>query len=176
MTKWFTDNQDAISGLSDLAGMVALFATAIALGIAALQLYRNIAFNKARSIYEIHRDARETTTSIFSNPVVYQGIFGVELDDDALVRSAWGQIFNFYAAVYQQWRLKVIDDRLWGQFENEIIQFLNQGGGRERWLAVRGYHEAEYRKHLDNLLADIDNIAQQPEGGGNGRTLEHTGP
>ena len=176
MTQWFADNKDAISGLSDFAGMIALFATAIALGITAYQVYRNIAFNKAKAIYEIHRDARETTTSIFSDPVVYKGIFGVELDDGAKVRSAWGQVFNFYAAVYQQWRLDVIDDRLWEQFEREINQFLIQDDGRERWLAVKDYHEADYRQHLDSLLAKIDESPQRQEGGDNGRTVEHTGP
>lgn len=152
-------HETLVSAGSDIASVVALILTAIALGFTGWQVHGNNRQVKARSIYDIQKDAREVASRFFQDPEIAKNLLSKEISTMDLLFAQVGQFFNFYAAVYQQKRLGVIDDRLWKPFATEIEFFLQLPKTQEFWNAKRESEE------YDPAFVEIVNEILQRVGG-----------
>lgn len=148
---WFSKHKDLIAGLSGMTIMLALFTTAIALFITAREVSRNIRMNKAKAMYEIQRDARESSRLLREDEVVAKEIFGAELNDEARVRAAVRQIINFYGSVFQL-RGAPLDEQMWIPFEKELYVFFQLPMAQQHWQEVKELCDPDYVVLIDRII------------------------
>lgn len=116
---------------SVLLAALALFVTAYQIALGRRQL-------RARSIYEIQRDARAAALQLLADPDLAPRLFGREVRSRDRALAGIGQLFNFYASVWQQHRMGVIDGRLWAPFRDEVETLLRLPLAREFWATKVG--------------------------------------
>lgn len=124
---WFLTNKDVISGIASMTAVIGLFATALA-------LFKNARQSRAQAIYEIQRDARKESATLFESEEVAKALLGQRVEP---INATVGSALNFYASVYQMRRLGVLDDRLFGPFRAELRVLVRNDRAWECFERVR---------------------------------------
>ncbi len=135
--------KEVVSFIAAAIGIIALFFTAI-------QIRRNSKQIKANSIYEIQKDARIAASELFENKGIYKSMLAKEMKMKDKSYHLIGKYFNFYASVYQQRRLNVIDGRIWKPFLAEMQQFLEMDLAKKFWKKKKGL--GQYDKGFTKLV------------------------
>lgn len=156
MNEFFLQNKEFIDGVSALASVVSLIFSAIAVTFTAVVLIRTSKTNRARTIYEIHRDGRESARLLLADQKIAKDLLSRDMTHGDRVIAAVGQLFNYYSAVYHQWNLGTLDDKLWRSFEKELTGLLGSDRGRQFWEAKRDAGEYD-----DDLTALVNRIVDE---------------
>lgn len=165
---FFTTHRDIISGVASIAGVISLTFAAIALFRNAVQVRRNTQVSQASAIYKIQKDAREMAQLLLQDDKLAKDILSREITHDDRVLAAVGQLFNFYAAVFQQKRLEVLDDQLWRPIKVEMGAFLGTARAQQFWNVKKskGEYDSEFTALVDEIVSNLTQATSELTNGG----------
>ncbi len=139
--------------LANLATTIGVFVGIFALLFTGYQIHINNRQTKAKSIYEIQKDSREIALQLLSDRDVARELLGKDLQLRDFADATIGRLFNLYAAIFQQYRYKILDKGLWRPFEIEIEQFLAHPYAAEFWESKQesGEYDPKFVTYIQKL-------------------------
>ena len=130
----------SLSDLAHLAEIVAAVAVILSLIYVGRGLKDNTAAVRAASMHEITNASRQSLLSIASDENLAKIRFIGDQDPSQLSEMEAYRYFFYtrqlwlnFQNVWMQWRLAVLDDQLWGGYENVLCALLDNPGIRMEW-------------------------------------------
>jgi hypothetical protein len=119
--EWFKANWiHVVETVGVIAATIGLFHASHQLELTNLQLEQAKQALRATTIFNVQRDGRELAASIGADPKLFRFIYDLEKsgetsDDDLRLRARVkiGQLINFYASLYNQYKAGAIDEKFW---------------------------------------------------------------
>jgi hypothetical protein len=102
---------------------------------------------RANTIFSIQRDGRELVGSIASDThmlkLIYDDNNSEPVTDELRLRARIkvGQLINFYASMFNQYRAGAIDERFWRTGHADMCFLLNKTFVRSMWRAIQEHPE-----------------------------------
>jgi hypothetical protein len=149
MIEWFAYHKDVIAGIAGVATAIGLVVTSLALVVATVQIRQQRQLNRAHTVYDMQRDARELAWQLMSDPILAHAVFG-DVPDKG--KAAIASAINYYSAVFQMWQHKVLSDHLWNLFATDFAKMLELDRSRLQWDATKASFD---RRFVDDMEARI---------------------
>jgi hypothetical protein len=173
LVAFLLSHKDAVTALAGAAPIlstacsaIALFATLTAAIIATLTFLRAKKQLESTIVYTMQKDGRELISSIRDNYLVYEYIFSANLPSvifspnvtpvepatEVTARSRIVTIFQYYSALYQQRRAKIISRRIWNIMRKEMAAFLKRPAVRSVWVSVAQDFDTSFQRFCASLI------------------------
>jgi hypothetical protein len=143
---WCTRHKDTIAAFGVIVAAVGFFATGVGLGLTVDQLKTTRNTLQATNAYQIQKDARELAGKLSDESVDAPGTASIKLGDylgeygsdkfgkyDQSAAPRIAQIFNFYLAVYRQYKNSGVTPKFAAAFGRDFCNLFKLPGVTHYW-------------------------------------------
>ena len=139
---WWEQNWlGVVQTIGVLGAAIGLLMTYFQLVAANRQIEQAQTALRANTIFTIQKDGRELFQSLTSDPKVYAYVFDLskgQADEElkSKARTRVGQLINYYASVYNQYKAEAVDEKFWKTGLYELCLVLATPLGRSVWQQI----------------------------------------